>query len=552
MCVIATGRKKDFELEWFKACCDHNPDGFFVSRVNRRQSIRTLDKAAAISFFESSKPNDLIVLHARIKSVGPVNSDNVHGWESAGVQFCHNGTLSIKARDTLTDSETFFRDIFLPIYKSTNRRLTKPVIAAINAVIGTSRFLVIRNKSVHRFGNFTAKGECYFSNMYWCSQTKPIKVNNSTTSTTTTSWFRGGENALGSNNSHNVYNDYDTYYESYWDSYDAYRKSVKNKTAATPDPINYPYTISEDIVKTLKSVSKLVSKGVLPKEAQILIGLDLLNCLDYTTRPVRSLNMACYPYRIFLYLYYFTEEWEGKDESLKKLSASLTQTPTSVYDKISNNSIYSQIHVDFHDKVPYTVRAPFYSDLNKKLRNEMSLLSDVTDAASSSTSDQNAVCDKWAQVAKHIFVLTFQRHFTYAGISSFVRSAAELLDTNDHAYLLYVVYTTMLEAGQMLRNASFDQINEKIHDFVTGLYNGTYTTATKISYSLLQFWSRLANEVLNRKPLPLNAPTTSVDPIWEAGYDALESFDADVTDNPISHPARYAKLVDRLRGDPEY
>lgn len=167
MCVIATGLKKKFKREWFIACCDHNPDGFFVSRVNKNKFIRTLSKKEALSFFDKSKDTDEIVLHARIKSVGDVTEENIHGWEDNGLQFCHNGTLRITADEGKTDSETFFRNLLLPIYKSQWYRMNDVVTRGINTCIGTSKFLVIRKKKVHLFGDYMEKNGCKFSNLFW-------------------------------------------------------------------------------------------------------------------------------------------------------------------------------------------------------------------------------------------------------------------------------------------------------------------------------------------------------------------------------------------------
>lgn len=170
MCVIAYGHKRRFKDTWFDQCCEANPDGFFVARIkpgNHVSSIRTMDRKEARAFFDKADPPDLILLHARIKSVGPVCLDNVHGWKAKGVYFCHNGTLSLTARDKMTDSETFFRDIFLPIYEAYGRRFTKRVEQAIFDIIGSSRVAFIEKGTVRAFGDFTEKDGCWFSNTYW-------------------------------------------------------------------------------------------------------------------------------------------------------------------------------------------------------------------------------------------------------------------------------------------------------------------------------------------------------------------------------------------------
>lgn len=171
MCVIAYGRKANFKTEWFQQCCEHNPDGFFVARVNTGDYIRTLEYEEALAFFEASRKYDHVVLHARIKSVGPINADNIHGWQDSGLQFCHNGTLSLNVQEGMTDSETLFRNVIAPLYRANRCRMTKRLKLAIEILVGNSKFLIIdKAGKVHTFGNFIEEGECLFSNMYWKSR----------------------------------------------------------------------------------------------------------------------------------------------------------------------------------------------------------------------------------------------------------------------------------------------------------------------------------------------------------------------------------------------
>lgn len=179
MCVIAYGRKANFKTEWFQQCCEHNPDGFFVARVNTGDYIRTLKYEEALAFFEASRKYDHVVLHARIKSVGPINADNIHGWQDSGLQFCHNGTLSLNVQKGMTDSETIFRNVIAPLYRANRYRMTKQLKLAIEILVGNSKFLIIdKSGKVHTFGNFIEEGECLFSNMYWKPRTYSAKATN--------------------------------------------------------------------------------------------------------------------------------------------------------------------------------------------------------------------------------------------------------------------------------------------------------------------------------------------------------------------------------------
>jgi hypothetical protein len=532
MCVIATGFKKDFESKWFEACCKHNPDGFFVSRVNRGQNLRTLDINAAIDFFEESHPNDLIVLHARIKSVGPVNADNIHGWQSHGVQFCHNGTLSIKARGTLTDSETFFRDIFLPIYQATNRRLTKPVISAINAIIGTSRFLIIRKKAVHRFGNFTKKGGCYFSNMFWDTTTSYYKPKSGTSRShkdNYAGWWRDN------------YDAWDDYDDPYYTSIPSTPKT-KTKPFSTPVLANlYPLTATTKIYEVLNKVSGYVDSGVLPAVTQLVIGLDITNSLDTIAFSINPLKMASFPYRVFAYMLYFLEDWEGKTESLKTLCEKVEGNPT-----LTSGVLYNFISSEVHSKIGATFRTASYSHLNSVLKAEQEEIAALrTEPRSNCRASEK--CTSWVKMSARIFLAVVGRYLTYQGVSSFVRSIDELLDTDDHGCALYIVYQTLREIGEYLQDHDLESLGKLTSEVINGLYSGTYVPAKTPHGTLSDFWGVLAYEIINR---PVPTPPVVIKDIFDARDSVLEAFDFDVSNYPAVGPAMYEAVMNNIKTKP--
>lgn len=540
MCVIATGFKKDFESKWFEACCKHNPDGFFVSRVNRGQNLRTLDINTAIDFFEKSQPNDLIVLHARIKSVGPVNADNIHGWQSHGVQFCHNGTLSIKARGTLTDSETFFRDIFLPIYQATNRRLTKPVISAINAIIGTSKFLIIRKKAVHRFGNFTKKGECYFSNMYWdVSTVRTAKANSYYKPRTKsgTSWSSYSDSNYASWWGDN-YDDWDDYTDPYYTD----TPKAKTKPFSAPTLANlYPLTATTKIYEVLKKVSDYVDSGVLPAITQLVIGLDITNSLDTIAFSVNPLKMAAFPYRVFAYMLYFLADWEGKTESLKTLCEKVEGNPT-----LTSSTLYNFISSEVHSKIGASSRTTDYSFLNSLIKAEQEEITALRKEPHhyDKTSEK---CTSWVKMSERIFLAVIGRHLTYQGVSSFVRSIDELLDTGDHGCALYIMYQTLREIGGYLREHDLVSVENLISDVINGLCASTFVPANLPHETLSDFWGNLAYEIINR---PVPTPPETIKDILDARDSVLEAFDFDVSNYPATGPAMYEAVMNDIKTKP--
>lgn len=175
MCIIAYGLKKDIGTQRFQNCLTNNPDGFFLLGFKRGCKddnpdflIRTLLKKEVVATWEKI-PNDyVVILHARIKTHGSISEKNVHGWNGHGWYFCHNGILSIKNKGDLTDSETFFRYLFLPAFGETGIKETNEGIDdMVNSIIGQSKFVFWKNGKMLFYGNFERPDKnkfAYFSN----------------------------------------------------------------------------------------------------------------------------------------------------------------------------------------------------------------------------------------------------------------------------------------------------------------------------------------------------------------------------------------------------
>ena len=153
-----------------KNCADSNPDGFSwtVSEQGRIRTFKTMDKSVFlreyVSLVMSTPESASMVLHARIATHGSKCEDNCHGFmnEGATMSFFHNGMLSVTPRGDMTDSETFFRDIFLPMY---NMYGWGAADMAVKAVIGSSKFAFIDNTGqIIRYGHFTDVDGVFYSN----------------------------------------------------------------------------------------------------------------------------------------------------------------------------------------------------------------------------------------------------------------------------------------------------------------------------------------------------------------------------------------------------
>lgn len=176
MCIIIVKEKgvKYPSMENVQNACDNNPDGFAIAWANDNhlRTYKTMDKKDFIKkcreVFKLDYKATAVVIHARIATHGSKGVKNCHCWidQEAALSFAHNGILSsIQNRADMTDSETFFRDIFLPIYKAKGWSAAE---LAINAIIGTSKFVFISpNGKVRIFGNYnTLKGVLYSNTSY--------------------------------------------------------------------------------------------------------------------------------------------------------------------------------------------------------------------------------------------------------------------------------------------------------------------------------------------------------------------------------------------------
>lgn len=127
MCVIcAAAKKRHMKRAEVQEAIRTNSAGFFGFTVHDgvRRTIRTLNDREFMKFFdEVVEDDDVWVMHARIPSRGEKSLDNVHGWEEDGIIFMHNMTLCSlddmmkNAKWEGTDSEFFFRHVFIPFYR---------------------------------------------------------------------------------------------------------------------------------------------------------------------------------------------------------------------------------------------------------------------------------------------------------------------------------------------------------------------------------------------------------------------------------------------------
>ena len=179
MCIVIIKKQgvKYPPIENIKNACDNNPDGFAIAWATDRvvRNYRTMNQKEFIKkckeVFKNDYKTTAVVIHARIATHGSVGLKNTHCWidESTALAFAHNGILSISNRGDMTDSETFFKDIFLPIYKKYGWSQAE---LAINAIIGTSKFAFISaTGEIRAYGNYNELKGVMYSNTSYLART---------------------------------------------------------------------------------------------------------------------------------------------------------------------------------------------------------------------------------------------------------------------------------------------------------------------------------------------------------------------------------------------
>jgi hypothetical protein len=172
MCIlIHTAKKELLKRSELQEAMRNNSSGFFIAELlpnKRRTVLRTLSSLEAQHFWDGIPDSSEVVMHFRVPSRGATTIDNVHGWEKGGILFGHNKTLSNlfpsmdKDNWNGTDSEYFFRNVFMPVYKSFGKKAYRngyfnPAIDhMIRAICGDfNKFLfVMPDNKVLRYGKW--------------------------------------------------------------------------------------------------------------------------------------------------------------------------------------------------------------------------------------------------------------------------------------------------------------------------------------------------------------------------------------------------------------
>ena len=173
MCIIAikpAGAKRPTN-EQFKTMCHANPNGFGYMTWTKEDGLivkKTMKEKAFLKWVKNIPDEQPVVYHMRIATHGSVQESNCHPFISDDKHwaFAHNGVLSIQNEGDMTDSETFFRRLAIPLLKlGFKPNDNGDFDAMVNTIIGSSKFVFMDARGkIYSYGQFIHDGELYFSN----------------------------------------------------------------------------------------------------------------------------------------------------------------------------------------------------------------------------------------------------------------------------------------------------------------------------------------------------------------------------------------------------
>lgn len=164
MCVICYIPKgvKTPSKQVLKAMHDTNPHGMgfctptmFHKGLNFDYFLQQLSKR------DISEP---CILHFRLATNGSIKRANCHPFKQGDVCFAHNGILSVRAKNDMTDSETAFINYLYPCIQKYGLHSWQLDDVVMN-LIGGSKFIFMQGDDVTYYGEFFKRNGCYYSNL---------------------------------------------------------------------------------------------------------------------------------------------------------------------------------------------------------------------------------------------------------------------------------------------------------------------------------------------------------------------------------------------------
>lgn len=159
------------DKEILRAAMTANPDGFGL--VSPSVCYKGLDRGSFLRKLGKVSETEPCMIHLRWATHGSVKRANCHPFRADGVWFMHNGVLNIRTSGDMTDSETAFQRVIMPAIERCGFG-SAGMAAAIESVIGTSRFALMKGDEILTFGNFYRSADgCLYSNLNFQRYLRP-------------------------------------------------------------------------------------------------------------------------------------------------------------------------------------------------------------------------------------------------------------------------------------------------------------------------------------------------------------------------------------------
>lgn len=109
--------------------------------------------------------NDPVLIHFRFATNGSVKRSNCHPFFDKGTEtyFMHNGILSVRSYNDMTDSECAFDSYLKPVLASGIDSYQLEFV--VQRIIGGSKFAFMQGDKVKLFGDYVSYDDCYYSNL---------------------------------------------------------------------------------------------------------------------------------------------------------------------------------------------------------------------------------------------------------------------------------------------------------------------------------------------------------------------------------------------------
>ena len=170
MCVIAYIPKgvATPDHETLSAMYRANRDGCGLAYGNC--VFKTMSFKKCLKHIAQRTTDTALLLHFRIATQGSVGVKNCHPFvdDATGIIFAHNGCMQMQRKQDKTDSEIFFRDLFLPWLQDCNGNLDDDQLwHKVDGVRNGSRLAFMTGDRVRLVGNWQKIDGVYYSNTIW-------------------------------------------------------------------------------------------------------------------------------------------------------------------------------------------------------------------------------------------------------------------------------------------------------------------------------------------------------------------------------------------------